>query len=434
MHYPFNKLNIQFNFKKEIKHLMYNGKQELMAELYRWSSDNNGKTPCRDDMKVEDGYPSSYQFENVFGTTKWNEILNEAGIEPNNVFWTREEEQFLYENWNMLSDEELAVELNKKVHGVRYKRVELGLLKQSRKQKWQSWEIDFLNENFFEGEQHMICEVLEHRKWETIRAYATKNLKLKRKHKLYKYRTEDGKRLCKKCNHTFPESQEFFYKDKDGYRTLCINCYNEEQERIARENGVMTRKFIKEKFEMGVSYCGKCGSWKSIYDFRNNYNDLKQLHRWCAECETKYMRIYNLKKSYGVNYEEMYFEENKHLLDSNGVKWDSMDERHITNWLINNQFIFEKGPYYKDVFEGDNSKRRFDWIVWIEGKACLVEYFGMWDTQSEHEIFVKYSEKAKKKIKKMYLNRDEFNFILIFPSDLNHKRLSDIFSQKNILK
>ncbi|MFJ5623395.1 hypothetical protein ACIQD3_11775 [Peribacillus loiseleuriae] len=404
-------------------------KEWLIEELYRWVT-KNGKIPCRDDMKKVDGYPSANQYAMVFETRKWNEILTEIGIEPNNTFWTIKEEQFLYENWKNYSDEEIAILLNKKVGGVKYKRVELGLFRQSQKQPWQDWEIGFLIENFFEGDEDWICKVLSHRKWETIRAYATKNLKLRRKHKLYKYQVEEGKRICRECKKLFPESTEYFYKDGNGYRTMCIYCYNIDQERKARERGILTRKLVQEKFETGNSHCGKCDTWKSVYEFRNDHNDLRQLHRWCEECEIKYMREYHLKRKYGDNYEEMYFEKNKHMFDLNGFKWDSIDEKDIANWLINTQFVFEKGPYYKDVFEGDFSKRRFDWIVWVGDKTYLVEYFGLWNTKSKFGRIEKYVKEAKKKIEKMYRNRDKFNFIIIFPADLKYKKLFDIFSQR----
>lgn len=407
-----------------------NKKEWLTEELFRWVSENGGKSPCRDNMKNEDGYPSSHQYEKVFQTRKWNKILIEVGLNPNLTFWTSKEERLLKENWVEHTDEELASLLNKKVGGVRYKRVELGLFRQSRKQVWKDWENNFLIENFSEGEQEWICDVLANRKWETIRAYATKNLRLKRKNKLHLYQVGDGNRLCKECEKVFPESSEYFYKDGDGFRTRCIECYNVKQERVARNKGVFTRKLKEEKFEEGVARCSGCSSYKSIYQFRNNHKDLKQLHRYCIDCEKEYLRIYHLKSTYGENYKEMYLEKNQHLFDLKGQKWDSVIEKDIANWLINNNFIFERGPDYNKVFKDDNSKRKFDWIVYNCGKTYLIEYFGLWDTTNENERSVKYVNKAKKKIEIMYQNREDFNFIIIFPVDLKNKKLLDIFSKK----
>ncbi|WP_057763318.1 hypothetical protein [Cytobacillus praedii] len=415
----------------EIRYSPYCEKLWLELEIKRWMTEHNGKTPCRDDMKEADGFPSAYQFQKWFNTTKWNDILTVVGIQPNNQFWTYEEERFIKENWNVMSDDELAFSLNKTTSGIRYKRNELELFRQKQKQTWLKWEIEFLQANFLEGEKESICEMLAPRKWETIRAYATKILKLKRQHRLYKYQIGKEKRKCKKCIKVYPESVDFFYKDRKGYRTMCIDCYNMTQERLAREKGVMTRKLIREKFEKGQSYCGKCNNWKSVYDFRNNFNDLNQLHRWCEECEKKYLKEYYLKNKYGENYEEMYFEEKQFLFDLNGCKWDSEDERDIANWLINNQFDFERGPYYKDVFEGEFSKRRFDWKLFVNKEIYFVEYFGWWNCYSNSERIIRYTKKAKKKLKKLYKHRHKYNFIVIFPCDLNKKDLSQIFSKKS---
>ncbi|MED4532930.1 hypothetical protein [Metabacillus fastidiosus] len=341
-------------------------------------------------------------------------------------FWEKKDEQFIIDNVEKMTDSEIALELNRTTNAVRYKRLELGLFRQSQKRTWQEWEKEYLKENFYDEEEGEICRVLHPRIWETIRAYATKNLKLKRRNKCYKYQVSEGMRKCKKCGKILEENTENFYKDGNGFRLLCIPCYNDEQEKKAREQGIMTRKLVQEMFSKGLSHCGRCKSWKSIYEFRKNHNDLNQLHRWCEECEKRYLKEYHLKKKYGENYDEIHLEENEELIDLNGVKWRSTDEKYISNWLIINEFEFDQGPSYKEVFN-ENSKRQFDWIVKINGQNYLVEYFGWWGIKSRSRKFVEYNKKAKRKIRKMYKNRHKYNFIIIFPIDWKKRSCMKFF-------
>jgi len=398
----------------------------LKEELYRWIAENNGKVPCKDDMKVKDGFPSSYEYQKVFGLPKWNDILFELEAKPNNVSWTNEGKQFVIENWGEMSDSELAISLNRTKSSIVFIRQELGLFRQIQKQKWLEWEIEFLKENFNAGGQDYITKVLSPRKWETIRAYATKNLKLKRKHSNYFYQLGDGTRKCKECEEVFFENEENFYSDGTGFRTSCISCYNDEQERIARKGGALTKKLKEEKFVEGLARCSGCKEWQSVHEFRNNHSDLRQLHRYCEEFEKEYLWNYYLEKRYGPNYLEWYPKLKRHLYDERNVKWGSIDEVMITNWLIKNGYDYKKEPKYKDIFTDDESGRLFDWNVNINGEDYLVEYFGLWDYNSSTKYIENYTDNAKKKIEKLYKNRDSYNFIVFFPNEL--KDLEKVFS------
>ncbi|MBU8729145.1 hypothetical protein KM915_03625 [Cytobacillus oceanisediminis] len=407
-------------------------KEFLLNEILRYVREHKGKIPNKNDMKKREGYPTLTVYKKFFKGLTWNQILVEAGINPNTGLWSKGEDEFLLRNFNFLSDKEIANHLGRTVPGVSYRRKSLKLLRQSPKKSWEKWEIEYLKENFYGEEQEVICERLHPRLWETIRAYATKNLGLRRKNKNYKYQTIGGKRICKRCERKLEESESNFYRDGDGFRTLCKRCYSDYQEEIAREKGVLTKKYRKEMWDEGFARCGKCEEWKSIYLFRNNHNDLNNLHRWCESCEASYLKEYNLKKKYGLNYQEMYIDEFQHLIDLNGNKWDSLEERDITNWLILNKFVFRRGPTYKNIFK-EHSRRRFDWVVEVDMYECFIEYFGLWDTQSSSKLIKNYTQKAKRKIKKLYKNRFEKNFIIIFPSDLNKMSLREIFSKTNIL-
>ncbi|MBM7605579.1 thiol-disulfide isomerase/thioredoxin [Metabacillus crassostreae] len=197
---------------------------------------------------------------------------------------------------------------------------------------------------------------------------------------------------------------------------------------------MFTKKFVREMYGLGIKFCGKCKKWKAIRLFRNNFNDMTQLHRWCEECEKEYLHVYNLRKKYGENFKKLYFRDKERLFDLKGVKWDSIDEKNITNWMIKNKVAYGKGPPYKKLFSEERDKRRkFDWIVWINGEKYYVEYFGLWDITSTYPPHLKYLKKAKKKIKKMFMHKDNYNFVIIFPIDLQTKKLEEIFSSQGRL-
>jgi hypothetical protein len=234
-------------------------------------------------------------------------------------------------------------------------------------------------------------------------------------------------RQCKGCEKVLEENEENFYRDRNSFRTLCITCYNEEQERVAREKGTRTWKFVSEKFIKGFSHCGRCNEWKKNEEFHWNYDDVEQMRRYCKGCEKEYMREYHLKNRFGDNFEEMYFEKYKNQFDINGTKWDSEEEKYIADWLIRNGFNPKKGLYYSEVFEGDKSKRKFDFLIHKDDVEYLVEYFGLWDTRSNSHRHKKYVEKAKEKMKIMANSDVRYKFLIIFPTDLKYKRLEDIF-------
>ncbi|MEK4245295.1 hypothetical protein MKZ20_08120 [Psychrobacillus sp. FSL K6-2684] len=405
--------------------------ENYLAEKFSEWVKLHGRLPKRDELKTCEGYPSSYQYFKILKLTKWNEVLSYFGYIPKVKRWTNDEVSYLKKNWNVLLDVDLAKKLNRSVTSIEYMRNELGLLRQSKKQPWEQWEKEFLKENFYEAVQSDIEKILSHRKWETIRSYATKMLKLKRKNPNYKYQSTNGKRICKDCKKEYPESSSYFYKDGDiGFRTRCITCYNAEQEKLARNKGIYTRKLKKEKFEEGYARCSSCKCFKSISLFNNYDKGMKLIRRYCIDCERNYMHTYHLKSIYGENYREVYIEKNQRLFDIRGQKWDSEIEKDITNWLIINKFTYQSGPNYKVVFENDTSKRRFDWELNLENKIYHVEYFGLWDINSKNNIIIKYVNKAKKKINKLYRNRENFNFIIIFPCDIKNKKFSEIFSRK----
>ena len=341
-------------------------KKDLINNINNWI-EKNGKVPKKCEMLKEDGYISSYQYEKYFKTRKWNIILEGLGFDMlNNKQWTDKEVLYVKENYKHMSDLEISKNIERSERSISYKRNELGLLKQSIKQPWQEWEIDFLANNFYAMPIQEICNKLSHRKWETIRAYATKKLNLHRKHSLYKYQMPNGMRVCKKCGLTLKENEENFHLDKGSFRSMCKTCWNEQY----------------------------------------------------------YIKVY------GINYEEKHYGKYKKLYDINNHKHDSVAEKIITDWLINNNINFECQPNYRDHVNNDETYRRFDWIVYDENSnKKYVEYFGIWDKKHTENAYInRYVKSAKKKIKKLYKENMFLDCIFIFPSDLKNKKLEEIFA------
>lgn len=390
----------------------------LKKRLDEWIHVNE-RLPKKDEMKSKDGFPSSYQYFKVLGVKRWNEVLEYFGYKSTLRLWTTDEIKYIKENWINYTDDKMAKVLKRSKNAIRFKRLELELLRQGTKQSWQQWEEDFLINNFYDAEQSVIEATLAHRKWETIRAYATKQLKLRRKNHLHKYQTGDGNRICEMCEEVFPENTHYFYKDGNGYRIKCINCYNIYQEQKARENGVLTRKLKQEKFEDGLSKCSCCGEWKSLSEFNMSSNVRQSVRRYCLKCDKEYLKKYHLIRRYGeANYELAYRAAVAEHTDSKGNIWDSKDEVYIANWLMKNDYIVERGPFYKNIFEYDESRRIFDFLIKKGNRVYIVEYFGLWNIKATHGYLFRYTKKAKKKIKLLYKHRDKFNFIILFKNDL----------------
>ncbi len=232
---------------------------------------------------------------------------------------------------------------------------------------------------------------------------------------------------CKICNRIFPNTSEYFYRDRNKLRSHCKECNKKKQSQERRNQGAFTKEFKQSKLDNNLAYCGRCKLWKDINKFRVNHNDINQIHRWCEECESNYLKEYYLQNTYGDNYKEAYFENNKHLYDLNNNKCDSIPEKIISDWFIENGIKNEKYPRYKDYIENEHPQKKFDWLIYVNGEKYFVEYFGLWDNKARNNYLHKYTKKAKKKIKLLYKNNLHHKTIFIFPSDLKNKTLDDIF-------
>jgi len=97
----------------------------------------------------------------------------------------------------------------------------------------------------------------------------------------------------------------------------------------------------------------------------------------------------------------------------------SKSEFTITCWLEDKNLEYRKEVYYKDFLEGDESRRKIDWIVDYNGKLYYIEYFGLYANKL-------YKKKANKKIADC--KEKGIDLIAIFPQDLKNKTMEEIFS------
>ena len=286
---------------------------------------------------------------------------------------------------------------------------------------WNEYENNILINYYSNTEKEKLLELLPERTWIAITYQASKILKLKRNRSLN--RLQNGKRKCKECDLILDENINNFSKDKDGFRATCKVCEKKIYEEKRRNNNVITNKLKQEKLMEGLKYCYKCATWKSLDNFYIDHDDINKIHHWCIECDRKYY----FKINYGDKYLKYYDKNNKYI-DILGNKYYSMPEVIISNWLIENNIKFNKQPKYKDYIENDTTKRRFDWIIFINNKEYLIEYFGIWYKNSKSKIVNNYIIKSKKKIKDIYKSDSFDKCILIFPNDIKNSKLDYIFN------
>ena len=100
-------------------------------------------------------------------------------------------------------------------------------------------------------------------------------------------------------------------------------------------------------------------------------------------------------------------------------------EADISNYFINNNIKFDKEPKYNEIIP--NCKKKFDWKIYIGDQIYYVEYFGMYNRNPKGKIVKKYAERTKYKIKLLYKYNIIDKCIFIFPWDIKHKTLDEIF-------
>lgn len=142
---------------------------------------------------------------------------------------------------------------------------------------------------------------------------------------------------------------------------------------------------------------------------------------------SKFGSIDNVCKLLNIDYDIFYKNTSAGTIcrDSNGGLCKSKTEKTITDFLIENNIKFEKETPYAEIIS--KNKRFFDWKISLNNKIYYVEYFGMYNRKPRGTIDKKYSIKTKKKIKDLYKHNKSNDCIFIFPHDIKHKTLQEIF-------
>jgi hypothetical protein len=134
--------------------------------------------------------------------------------------------------------------------------------------------------------------------------------------------------------------------------------------------------------------------------------------------------IENVCELLGIEYKQRITSCGKLCYDKANELCRSYSERDITNYFIDNNIIYDKECQYNKFLNNKTDMRRLDWIVLDSNfNKYYVEYFGLWDDRRK----VNYRSKAKKKIKDLYKKGYGDKCIFIFPWDLKHKYLNEIF-------
>jgi len=143
----------------------------------------------------------------------------------------------------------------------------------------------------------------------------------------------------------------------------------------------------------------------------------------------KFESIENICKILNIDYDFFYKNTSAGIIcrDINGGLCKSKMEKEISNFFITNNIKFDKEVRYSEIIE--NHKKIFDWKIYYNNKIYFVEYFGMYNKKPRGIIDKKYAIKTKKKIRDLYKHCKLNDCILIFPSQLKNKEISDIFEQ-----
>lgn len=303
--------------------------------------------------------------------------------------------------------------------------------------KWTDQEKEILGKYFVILSQEELMKLLPNRSWDAIRTYACKGLELKRERKTL-IRDNGKTRECKRCGKTFPQTEEYFYRDRKGFRSYCKTCWLILEEEKRKKQGALTHREKRAHFEQGEKYCGMCKKWKALDMFyatnRKEEMTLSDYHKWCAECEGTYISARGILKSNkamrerGLSIKEIisviqYIRTgNKEtlerfqgrtdlmeiigivhqliqsgssgevLISSRGDVCKSRGELEIAEFLIANNIKYIKDFSYENFCKGD--KRSFDFLIIYKGRKIYIEYFGLYNSSKRRN----YTQKANKKI------------------------------------
>lgn len=436
--------------------------KELLDILIRFYN-NTGKSPTSKDMKNSNGLPSVEIYYKRFNTYSWNEILNLAGLNPNHIQIYNEDfaleklreyynclgripkqSDFKDNNWNPSND----------WYSRRYNSIEnacyiAGLVNKPL--------TDEEKINITINELVKLANIIE--RCPTV--YEFENII----HDGFERRTLERKLNLKYnsiCRKYIPQYNLNLNRDltKDEIKNNIMNVYNKlgrapmyselKEYNIGYSIHMMQRIFDNLKYNdiiksFGLKPTGTTTVKKTEEQLLNEFYELfKKLGRipYCSDMDGKdyisssptyfkyFKSIKNVCDMLDIDYELYYSNQSagKIVIDINGGLCRSIIERDISNFFIINNIKFDKDPRYSEVIPQD--KRIFDWKIYFNNKIYYIEYFGLYSRNARGILGKKYLIKTKKKIKDLYL-KTKINTIFIFPYDIKHKNLKNIFD--NIL-
>ena len=93
-------------------------------------------------------------------------------------------------------------------------------------------------------------------------------------------------KICIKCHIEKDESEFYFRKDSNCYRTECKNCFMNNDLKGVRIN----IKILKDKTIL--KKCGNCQQWQELFNFNKNKHNKDGYVNWCRKCENKKIKEY----------------------------------------------------------------------------------------------------------------------------------------------
>lgn len=157
----------------------------------------------------------------------------------------------------------------------------------------------------------------------------------------------------------------------------------------------------------------------------HEFNNSEYPSFWCYQ--SRFGSWNNAIKAYGYKINDS---NRKYILD-NGEICCSSYEHQISTWLMKNNIRYERDIKYCDFIDNYKGKMNCDYKIYYNNEIWYVEMAGFYnysDKRSKEETMYSIKLSYKKKL----LKRQGVNYLIIYPRDINNKKLEDIFYFINI--
>jgi hypothetical protein len=437
--------------------------QEDFIRILKDFHDKNNRSPMAKDMGSKTNTPSPTAFYKKFNTTHWCDILRKANLpltNPNSFTFEEEKKSLDYLNNTYINKKRFPTRSEIKRDKIspkldffysKYGTLENALFKNGY--------IDAVlndNDKIQLAIDDLINFTIKYNRYPTIQEYKQISHKGYNIQTLQKRLNMDYQSICRKYIPDFaPVEKEIATKEliidelTRIYKLLGRPPkYNELKTYNCRYDfGVIQSRFEGMRYNEVIQSLGwiPSGSTSASKSDEELLNEFEQLFNCIGRVPTNYdfenTKDISTKSTYedrfgslqnvcellGIDY-DLYFINSGigfKCNDLNGKLCKSIAELDITNYFIINNINFVKEPKYSEII--DNSNRRFDWKIELNNKWYYVEYFGLYNRIGKGKIVREYRKKTRNKISKIYTSGNINNCIFIFPYDLKHKSLDEIF-------